>query len=433
MEQQKVGVALIGGGTVGGGVARVLTEQRELLARRTGLSFEVRHVVVRDARKARDYAAPVHGDVERAISDPHVGVVAELIGGTTMAGDVIIRALRAGKRVVTANKALLAERGPELFDVARECSGLIGFEASCAGGIPIIAALSQGLVGNRIDALVGIVNGTCNYILTEMTRAGMSYSDALAAAQRLGFAEADPTMDVSGRDAAQKLTLLASLAFDTRVRESDLAVEGIDTLDAADIRYAGELGYVVKLLGIAERKSPSEGAALSLRVAPTLVPEGDMLATVSGSFNAVSIYGSAVGHSLFYGRGAGALPTASAVVADIVAVARGRDLPVLRDRAGISLLPIDRLVSRYYLRLVARDEPGVLAQVSQVLGDERISIASFLQHESPDPRGVPMIFTTHHATEGAVRRAMARIDALDCIAARSVCLRVLDVPREFGA
>lgn len=429
MTHKKVGVALVGGGTVGGGVARVLGEQHDLLMRRTGIDFDLRHVVVRDPRIPRSYAFPVHADVDRAISDPAVHVVAELIGGTTAAADVLINALSAGKRIVTANKALLAERGAELFALARERNSTIGFEASCAGGIPVIQALSQGLVGNRIDALVGIVNGTCNYILTEMTRAGMKYSEALAAAQRLGFAEADPTMDVSGRDAAQKLTLLASLAFDTRVRESDLAVEGIDTLDAADIRYARELGYVVKLLAIAERNT----GALSLRVAPTLVHEGDMLAMVSGSFNAVSIYGSAVGHSLLYGRGAGSLPTASAVVADLVSVAQGNVLPGLPTDSAVGLLPIERLVSRYYLRLVARDEPGVLAQVSQVLGDERISIASFLQHESPDPRGVPMIFTTHHATEGAVRRALKRINALDCITAQCACLRVLDVPKEFGA
>jgi homoserine dehydrogenase len=437
-----VGVALVGCGIVGSGVLKVLADQGRLITRRTGVELVVRHVIVRDPHRAhppRDLPpgtpAP-SADFTPVLADRNVQIVVELVGGTTRAYEVVAASLRAGRSVVTANKALLAARGPELFALARDHHAGIGFEASSAGGIPVVQALMHGLVGNRIDALVGIVNGTCNFILTQMTRAGKTYAEALAEAQRLGFAEADPAMDVKGRDAAQKLALLASLAFDTRVSEEHVLVEGIDTLDAADIRYAGELGYVIKLLAVGERSQES----LSLRVAPTLVSREDVLADVSGSFNAVSVYGSAVGHALFYGRGAGSLPTASAVVSDIVQCALGlpqlalRSMPVLSSPPSTPLLPTDRILARHYLRLTARDEPGVLAGVTRCLGDERISIASFLQHEpATGTTGVPLVITTHHAREGAVRRAIQRIDALPTILAPTVCLRVLDVPKEFAA
>ena len=437
-KSKPVGVALLGCGHVGSGVLKVLAENGGLIARRTGVSFDIRHVVVRDPGKGRDLpggTVAVHSDVAAAIADPAVGVVVELIGGTTTAGTAVESALRAGKSVVTANKALLSARGPELFALARSKGVGIGFEASCAGGIPVMAALTYGLVGNRIDAVVGIVNGTCNFILTQMTREGQSYGDALAGAQKLGFAEADPTMDVSGRDAAQKLALLASLAFDTRVSEEQINVEGIGELSPSDICFAGELGYVIKLLAIGQRASGS----LSLRVAPTLVPKSDVLADVSGSFNAVSLYGSAVGHCLFYGRGAGSLPTASAVVSDLVQVALGttalaqRSMAVLASEPSTPLLPFDRLMARYYLRLSAKDEPGVLAAITRVLGDERISVASFLQHESADKSAVPLVITTHHAREGAVRRALQAIEKLPQITGKIACLRLLDTPTEFDA
>lgn len=435
---KRVGVALLGCGVVGSGVLRVLAEQGGLIARRTGVRFDVRHVVVRDPSKARDVppGTQLHTDAAKAIADPAVSVVVELMGGTGAAADAVRAALSAGKSVVTANKALLAAKGPELFDLARSAGAGIGFEASCAGGIPVLGAIMHGLVANRIDALVGIVNGTCNFILTQMTRGGAPYAVALAEAQKLGFAEADPTMDVSGRDAAQKLALLASLAFDTRVGEEHVAVEGIDTLDAADIRYAGELGYVIKLLAIGERRDD----ALSLRVAPTLVTKSDVLADVSGSFNAVSLYGSAVGHTVFYGRGAGGSPTASAVVSDLVQVALGvpqlaqKSMPVLTSVASAPILPGDRLSARYYLRVTARDEPGVLAQITRALGDEHISIASFLQHEpSEGSAGVPLVITTHQAQEGAVRRAIQQIDRLPPVCGKTVCLRLLETPREFAS
>ncbi|MFT3787395.1 MAG: homoserine dehydrogenase [Tepidisphaeraceae bacterium] len=310
----------------------------------------------------------------------------------------------------------------------------MAFEASCGGGIPIIDALHRGLAANRIDALVGIVNGTCNYILTKMTREGSTYADALKGAQDVGFAEADPTLDVSGRDAAQKLVILAGLAFGKRVKESDLQIEGIDTVDARDIAYAGALGYVIKLLAIAERQSSD---ALSLRVHPTLVHKHDVLADVSGGFNAISVYGDALGHALFYGRGAGQMPTASAVVADLLSVASGiarrtfdafRFAPDLTD--PVKTLPIEQSSSRYYLRLTAKDMPGVMAAIADALGKNGISIASITQQETAEGRSgvVPIVATTHRAIEGSVRKALKLIDALPTTAKPSVCLRIHEPP-----
>jgi homoserine dehydrogenase len=434
-----IGITLLGCGVVGGGVLRILDEQRELLRQRTGQAFEVRHVVVRDVAKHASLAPlyNVHADAARAIDDPAVSIVIELIGGTTTAGEWVARALALGKPVVTANKSLLAARGPELFALARRHDAAIAFEASCGGGIPIIDALQKGLIANRVDALVGIVNGTCNFILTQMTRQGWSYAHALAEAQKAGFAEADPTLDVTGRDAAQKLALLASLAFNVNVRESDIGVEGIDTLQAQDIAFARDLGYVIKLLAIAQRKGLDR---LSLRVHPTLVHCDDVLAEVSGSFNAISVWGHALGHALFYGRGAGQMPTASAVVSDLVGVALGSvplafgKLRMFPDSlAPADVLPFEQLESRYYLRLSAQDVPGVLAEVTEALGRNGISLSAVLQREAGE-RGamVPVVITTHQAREGSIRAAVSEIDALRTIQPPTVCLRILDAPVEFA-
>ncbi|MGH7213225.1 MAG: homoserine dehydrogenase [Tepidisphaeraceae bacterium] len=436
MSGRTIGITLLGCGVVGGGVAHILHEQRDLLRRRTGLTFDIRHIVVRDLKKTRPTTSGViTTDAASAIADPRTDVVIELVGGTTVAGEYVERALNAGKPVVTANKSLLAARGPELFALARKNNTAIAFEASCGGGIPIIDALTRGLLANRIDALVGIVNGTCNFILTKMTKNGWSYADALKEAQSAGFAEADPTLDVSGRDAAQKLALLASLAFNARVTEPDIHIEGIDTLQPADITFAGELGYVIKLLAISERA----GERVALRVHPTLVHKTDVLAEVSGSFNAISVYGHALGHALFYGRGAGQMPTASAVVADLINVGLGtaqlafKQLNTLPDKtAPASVLPFDQLESRYYLRLTARDEPGVLAQVTHALGQHKISLSAILQHEVEDGQFVPVVITTHRANEGAMQAALKAIDALPTIAPPTVCLRIIDQPKEFA-
>jgi homoserine dehydrogenase len=432
------GICLLGCGIVGSGVVNILAEQGELLHRRTGLRFDVRHVVVRDAGKhrARSPELPITDAAIAAIEDPKTQIVIELIGGTTAAGELIEHALKLGKHVVTANKSLLAQRGPELFALARKHRACIAFEASCGGGIPIIDALSRGLIANRIDAIVGIVNGTCNVILTRMTRNGWSYKQSLEEAQRLGFAEADPALDVSGRDAAQKLALLAGLAFNVRVAESDIHVEGISKIEPIDIQFATELGYVIKLLAIAQR---SDNGKLALRVHPTLVHNNDVLADVSGSFNAISVYGHALGHALFYGRGAGQMPTASAVVADLVGVAMGvtplafQRLRVYPDSsAPVNLLPIEQLQSRYYLRVTARDVPGVMAQVAHALGQHGISLSAILQREAQDSQYVPVVITTHLASEGAVRDALRSIDALATIQPPTACLRVIEQPKEFG-
>jgi homoserine dehydrogenase len=436
-----VGICLLGGGVVGGGVLKILAAQRDLLFRRTGLRFDVRHVVVRNVKKhaAAEAGVPWTTDAAAAIDDPKVQVVLELMGGTNPAGALIERSLRLGKPVVTANKSLLADRGPELFALAHKHDTCIAFEASVGGGIPIIEALSRGLLANRIDALVGIVNGTCNVILTRMTRNGWTYPQALEEAQKLGYAEADPSLDVSGRDAAQKLALLASLAFNTRVCERDISVEGIEKLQPADITFAGSLGYVIKLLAVAERAADGQ---LGLRVHPTLVHHTDVLAEVSGGFNAISVFGNALGHALFYGRGAGQMPTASAAVADLISVALGiaplsfRKLNIYPDAAPPArVLPPEQVRSRYYLRLTVKDQPGVMGQVSQILGAHKISLSAILQPETgdgqPDPV-VPVVITTHQAAEGPMRQSLMAIDALQTVIAPTVCLRVIDQPKEFA-
>jgi len=451
MAEKTVGVALLGCGVVGGGVQRILRCHREMLRRRTGIDFVLRHVVVKSRDEYPPDAAelPMSTDAAAAIDDPQTDVVIELIGGTTVAGEFIERALRLGKPVVTANKSLLAQRGAELFALARRHGTCIAFEASCAGGIPIIDALMRGLVANRIEALVGIVNGTCNFILTRMTASGWSYQQALAEAQRLGYAEANPHLDVSGRDAAQKLAILAGLAFNVRIAESDIHVEGIDGLQADDIHFAGELGYVVKLLAIAQRhNAAAEGhsaggaapARLCLRVHPTLVHRDDLLADVSGSFNAISVYADSLGHALWYGRGAGRTPTASAVVADLVSIATGaaqitfRHMRVLPDLCPpADVIPFENLQSRYYLRLVAKDQPGVMADVTAVLGRHKISLSAIRQPEGTSGPTVPVVITTHMANEGAMQAALREIDRIPAITPPSVCLRIIDQPKEFAA
>ena len=450
-EKREVGVTLLGCGTVGGGVVSVLTKQREMLRQRTGIDFVLRHVVVKSEAEYPPNAQelPMSTDAAAAIDDPKSDVVIELIGGTGVAFTFVERALKLGKPVVTANKALLAVKGPELLALARSKGTCIAFEASAGGGIPIIDALQRGLIANRVDALLGIVNGTCNFILSQMSQKGWSYEQALKEAQAQGFAEANPTMDVSGKDSLQKLAILGGLAFNVRIDEADIYLEGIDKLDAVDIKFADELGYVVKLLAIAERQGSGfeaggsgeyAKAAVSLRVHPTLVHKNDLLAQVSGSFNAISFYGHALGHALFYGRGAGRMPTASAVVSDLIGVALGttaaqfKALGMFMDQVPkANVLPFAELRTRYYLRLTAKDEPGVLARVTKVLGDQRISIASFVQHEAKEESGsVPLVLTTHLAREGAMQAALDQIEKLEQISGKPVCLRIIDQPKEFA-
>ena len=369
------------------------------------------------------------------LADDSVQVVAELVGGTTIAKTIIEKALTAGKHVVTANKALLAHHGVELWTLARQNNVCISFEGSCAGGIPIVGALCGGLLGNRIDALFGIVNGTCNYILSEMTTRGQSYAEALTQAQADGLAEANPTLDVAGIDSAHKIAILAALAFGRQIDFDAIPATGIDSLNKMDIRFGQELGYVVKLLAIAKRQDDG----LSLRVRPAYISKEHPLAWVSGPFNAVSVYGHATGHTMYYGRGAGGLPTASAVVADIAAIALGTaqkissTLGVWPDQAPqANQLAIEAVKSRYYLRVMADDQPGVLANVADILAEYDISICSVLQHESPHAdAGVPVIITTYEATEGDVLEALARIDALDVIKSKTTCIGIVDEHEEW--
>jgi homoserine dehydrogenase len=430
------GVAIVGCGTVGGAAATILTRDRAMLRERTGLSLDLRHVVDLDFTNARRLGLDkrlYRKSLSEALGDPEVRVVAELVGGTTFARKTIEQALAAGKHVVTANKALLAVAGPALYALAREHGVCVAFEASCAGGIPIIRALYDGLIANRIDALYGIVNGTCNHILTAMTRHGQSYAQALKDAQSAGLAEADPTLDVAGIDYAHKLAILAGLAFGKRVDFPSIPVEGIDQLDSRDIAYGGELGYVVKLLAIAHRQE--EG--LCLRVRPAFITKEHPLAWVSGPFNAVSVYGHATGHTMYYGRGAGGMPTASAVVADMVALATGRaqaafeQLPLWPDRAPRARqIPLDAIRSRYYVRMLAADRPGVLAKTAAIFGRHDISISSVLQHEAPPgaPAGtmVPVVVTTAKGLEGNLRRALRQVDALKVVQPPSVCIAMVD-------
>lgn len=435
----KLGVAIVGCGTVGGATATILTADQSILTARVGPELSLLHIVDVDFANAERLGLDSSlfcPDLNEALGDESVGVVIELIGGTTIAKDTIERALRAGKHVITANKALLAHHGAELYALARENGVCIAFEASCAGGIPIVRALCGGLIANRIDAIYGIVNGTCNYILTAMARKGRSYGEALAEAQRDGLAEADPTLDVAGIDSAHKLAILAGLAFGRQIDFGAIPVQGIDSLELRDIEYGQELGYVVKLLAIAQRQEDG----LSLRVRPAFISKEHPLAWVSGPFNAVSVYGHATGHTMYYGRGAGGMPTASAVVADVAAVATGtaqldfQSLKIWPDLADKAVqLPPEAIRSRYYLRVTAKDCPGVLAKIAAILAEQNISISSVLQHEPHEGKpagGVPVVITTYSATEGGVRAALRKVDALEDITAPSICIGIVDEHEE---
>ncbi len=436
-KDNRVGVALVGCGTVGSGVVRLLVKNHDLLVARSGLDVQLRHVVDVDFTRARAEgvdASVFRTDIADALNDPNTDVVVELVGGTTLARTFVERAVAAGKHVVTANKALLAHHGTDLWAKARAHGVCIAFEASCVGGVPVIGALLGGLLANEIDALYGIVNGTCNYILSAMAGRGAAYADVLAQAQADGLAEADPTLDVSGEDSAHKLAILAGLAFGRRIDYDAIAVEGIDTLDITDIRYGAEMGYTVKLLAIAHR----QGDGLSLRVHPAFIHTTHPLAGVNGPFNAVSIFGHAVGHTFFYGRGAGRMPTASAVVSDILSVGLGAApaqfarLALWPDRSEAARqVPIDQVRGRYYLRLTCKDSPGVLAAVTDVFGRHGISLSGVLQHEPDDGGGgVPVVITSAVTLEGNIRAACREIDALPVVTAPTVVVRIVDEHQE---
>ncbi len=434
MRREPIAVGLLGLGTVGGGVARLLLEEPDRIARRCGGPVELKWAAVRDLTRPRDTPLPASRitlDAMRVIHDPQVQVIIETMGGIEPARSYLLAALDAGKDVVTANKALLAEHGTEIFARARSCGRSVSFEASVGGGIPIVNAIGVGLAANQIKSLAAILNGTCNFILTSMTRDGLSYDIALSQAQALGFAEADPTLDVDGTDTAHKLAILAQLAFGVTVATSDIPRKGIDTLQSADIGYARELGYTVKLLALAEHSD----AGLQLRVAPTLVRNGTPLAEVRGPYNAVRVVGDAVGDTLFYGRGAGMMPTASAVVGDLVDVIVGRAGLTFRalnlwpdSPEPLTLADPNKVHRRYYLRFFIQDRPGVLSQLASVLGEHGISIASVIQHEPGDMHTpaefVPLVIMTHSAIEAHLEAALREIDGLNVVSPPSVCMGV---------
>lgn len=434
---EKTNVAIVGLGTVGSGVAKLLLDHGDRTARHAGRTLWLKKAVVRDRTKRRDVELPegvATDSLEEVLNDPEITVVAQLIGGLEPARTIMLRLLEAGKDIVTANKALLAEHGPELFTRARDLGQSIAFEASVAGGIPIIANISQCLSANQIQSLEGILNGTSNFIVTQMGEKGSSYDDVVRQAQQLGYAEADPAMDVDGTDAAQKLAILAHLAFGAAIDWSDIPRAGIDALDPIDLDYANQLGYRIKLLAAADLAEDG----LELSVAPTLVRAGTPLAEVRDAFNAIRVVGDAVGPVFYHGLGAGQMPTASAVVADLIDTAVGRTKLTFQTLAYFTTdhpprakqRDSDNICGRFYLRLQATNQPGALGAIAEVLAKHQISISSVIQHENSeqapllDP--VPVVIMTHQAPEGAARRATAEIESLVSVSGSVVRLRVKD-------
>ena len=431
-------IGLLGIGTVGGGTFDVLARNAEEISRRAGRPITITHVADKNTALANQVVAEravVTDDAFSVVRNPDVDVVVELIGGYGVAKQLMLEAIGNGKHVVTANKALLALHGNEIFAAARAKGVIVAFEAAVAGGIPIIKALREGLVANRIEWIAGIINGTTNFILSEMRSKGLAFADVLKEAQAKGYAEADPTFDIEGVDAGHKISILAALAFGIPLSFDKAHVEGITKIEAIDIRYAEEMGYRIKLLGMARRRGDGQGAGFELRVHPTLIPAKRLIANVEGVMNAVLVKGDAVGATLYYGAGAGAQPTASAVIADLVDVARLIDadvnhrVPYLAfqpDRIGSEpVLPIDEVESSYYLRLRVDDKPGVLADITRVLADNHISIDAMLQKEPAEGEAqTDIILLTHETIEKNIKRAITAIEAQPSTRGKIVLLRL---------
>jgi homoserine dehydrogenase len=427
-------VGLLGIGTVGGGTWEVLNRNADEIRRRAGRAIQITHVADKDvgrAEKITSGKATIVGDAVEVVRSPEVDIVVELIGGSGVAKELQLEAIARGKHVVTANKALLATHGNEIFAAAQKKGVMVAFEAAVAGGVPIIKALREGLTANRIEWIAGIINGTSNFILSEMREKGLAFAAALQDAQARGYAEADPTFDIEGVDAAHKLTILSALAFGIPMQLDKCFIQGINNLDAADLGYAEGLGYRIKLLGITRRTA----RGIELRVHPTLIPAKRLIANVEGVMNAILIKGDAVGATLYYGAGAGAYPTASAVVADLVDVTRlitadpGHRVPHLAFQpdqlSDTPVLPIGEVESSYYLRLRVTDKPGVLADITRLLADCQISIEAMLQKEPAEGESqVDIVMLTHRALEKDVEQAIARIEELSSVAGRIVRLRM---------
>jgi homoserine dehydrogenase len=434
-------VGLLGIGTVGSGAFNVLKRNQEEIKRRAGRGIEIGMVADLDTERARQIVGPhvtVVADARAVIANPAIDIVIELIGGYGIAKTLGLEAIAAGQHVVTANKALLAMHGTEIFAAAQKRGVIVAFEAAVAGGIPIIKALREGLTANRIQWVAGIINGTTNFILSEMRDKGLDFDAVLKQAQRLGYAEADPTFDIEGVDAAHKATLMSAIAFGIPVQFDKAYVEGITQLSATDIRYAEQLGYRIKLLGITRRREAGGAKGIELRVHPTLVPAKRLIANVEGAMNAVVVHGDAVGTTLYYGKGAGSEPTASAVIADLVDVTRlatsdpQHRVPHLAFQPGqmrdVGVLPMEQVVTGYYLRLRVADEAGVLARVAAILAEAGISIDALLQREADEVGGegstqTDLIILTHEAREGAMNAALAQLQGLPSVLAPIVRIR----------
>jgi len=429
-----INVGLLGIGTVGGGTFNVLQRNAEEIARRAGRPIQITVVADKNlelAKKVTGGKCRISDDAFAVVADPEVDIIIELIGGYGVAKELVLKAIANGKHVVTANKALLATHGTEIFKAAQDKGVMVAFEAAVAGGIPIVKAVREGLTANRIEWIAGIINGTTNFILSEMRDKGLNFDVVLKEAQRLGYAEADPTFDIEGVDAAHKITLLSSLAFGIPVQFDKAHIEGISELDAADIRYAEQFGYRIKLLGITKRTP--EG--IELRVHPTLIPTKRLIANVEGAMNAVLVQGDAVGATLYYGQGAGAEPTASAVIADLVDVTRMHTadpenrVPHLAFQpnalSDLKILPIDEVITSYYLRLRVQDKPGVLADITRILADQQISIDAVIQKEPAEGEDqADLIMLTHLTREKRINAAIIKIEALGVVAGKVTKLRL---------
>jgi homoserine dehydrogenase len=434
---QKVNLGMIGGGTVGSGVYHALQRNGRLLSSRIGVEVSLRWIAVKAFDEPRPYKIPrdlITTDWQRVVNDPHVDIVAELVGGTGIAKTMILTALKLGKPVITANKALLSEHGEELFAAAQKHGTNLYYEASVCGGIPIIKSLREGFVGNRITALYGIVNGTCNYILTRMKLEGAGFAAVLADAQRQGYAETPPDLDIDGWDSQHKIGILASLAHGFWVSPKRIYVEGIRHISAVDIKFAEQLGYTIKLLGIVKKiRNPKSEIRNRIQVSvyPALIPSSHVLADVNHVFNACFVRGDVVGDTLFYGRGAGKDATASAVLSDLADAAldlkfgtKHRVPPFVPHERGGAVLPIEQVISRYFVRLNVVDRPGVMANISAILGAAKIGISSVIQPEGHEGKIVPLILMLHDAPNGAVASALNKVGKLSVVKGKPVMIRV---------
>jgi len=432
---KEINVGLLGCGTVGTGVAKLLGESRDLITSRVGASLKLRRVADIDTQTDRGITfeqGVFITDAYQVVDDPDIDIIIEMIGGDTVARELILRAIENGKQVVTANKALLAGHGSDIFKAAAQKGVDLAFEASVGGCMPIIKSLRESLVGNHVIAMIGILNGTCNYILSKITDDGSTFDTALSEAQANGFAEADPTLDVEGLDTAHKTTILATLAYGMEIHVNDIYIEGISKITPMDIEFAGQFGYRIKLLSICKDK----GNAVDVRIHPTMIPFDNLLSNVNGTLNAITISGDAVGDILLYGHGAGMMPTASAVVGDTVDLARnllsgatGR-VPSLSYQMDhirkIPIMPVDELLTYYYFRFSALDRPGVLAKIAGILGDKGISIKSVHQKGRKSKGSVPVVILTHLAKEANVQMALEEINSLEDVSERPVLIRIED-------